>query len=122
MCMRIDTSVTSLNKRTVWKVFDKQPEGIVSLFMATKYPKGKQVQRSAGPAHFVADTDGSARSSHGLYFFTSKALATRMAERWPDSYIARFAVSSEDFMFTNKDLTEAVYARATRVGNYIRVR
>jgi hypothetical protein len=27
MCMEIDDSVTSLNKRTVWKVFDKAGEG-----------------------------------------------------------------------------------------------
>jgi hypothetical protein len=46
MCMHIDPEIKSLNKRTVWKVFDRvEGNRILSLFMAHSYPKGKLIER-----------------------------------------------------------------------------
>jgi hypothetical protein len=115
MCLTIDDSVTSLNKGTVWKVFDRQDGPIVSLFKQVVYPKGKLIERSTGAAR-----EGNT-GHHGLHFFLSKRLAKREASTWHNSYIAKFKVNPTDFMFINPKKTEAMYERATRVGNYIKV-
>jgi hypothetical protein len=115
MCLDIDDSVKSLSKRTVWKIFDKASGKIASLYMAAPYPKGKLVERSSGEPRW-----GNA-GEHGLHFFTSKAIAKRNAKVWSESYIAKFRVDPKDFMYANADKSEAMYARATRVGNYIKV-
>lgn len=74
MCLEINPDVKSLNKRIVWKVFDKLDGKIVSLFQAATYPKGKLVTRDAG----TTNKDG--RGYHGLHFFVSKATAKREAQ------------------------------------------
>ncbi len=119
MCMTIDYSVKSLNKRIMWKVFDKDFGKITSLYMSMEYPKGKLVRRSKGDSIY-RNSDGTFLGTHGLHFYTSKALAKRMASYWPDSYIAKFAVDPADFMFASND-GKAMYERATRIGNYIKV-
>jgi hypothetical protein len=120
MCMIIDDSVMSSNKRTVWKVFDKSNGGtkIVSLYQQAVYPKGKLVERDAGAPRY------NNRGTHGLHFFTTKSQAKRTASNWLDAYIAKFAVDPKDFMFAGRDENagEAMYERATRVGNFIRVK
>lgn len=116
MCLEIDPKVTSLNKRVVWKVFDKPDGKIVSLYMGATYPKGKLVERSPGPA-----SEGG-QCSYGLHFYLSKSRAKREARNWDDSYIAKFAVDPKDFMFVSVDGYEVTYERATRVGNFIKVR
>jgi len=116
MCLDINPEVKSLNKRTVWKVFDRQDNKIVSLYMSATYPKGKLIQRSRGAAVEYG------MGEHGLHFYLSKSIAKKRAAEWPNSYIAEFAVVPEDFMFISVDKTEAMYERATRVGNYIRVK
>jgi len=125
MCMRIDLSVESLNKRVVWKVFDKSSGAIRSLFEYAEYPKRKLVVRSEGPTHVSDDDDlygGHRRSRHGLYFYTSKAAALEEAKRWGGSYIAKFEVDPRDFLHASEDGDRATYERAKRVGNYIKVR
>lgn len=116
MCLEIDYSKKSLNKRIVWKVFDRQGGKIASLFQAAIYPKGKLVNRSVG----VPD-DGNGYGGHGLHFFTSKAFAKAMAYTWAHTYIAKFAVDPADFMFASTDGKEAMYERATRIGNFIKM-
>jgi hypothetical protein len=116
MCLLIDDNVKSLNKRTVWKIFDRAEGYIGSLYMGAKYPKGKMVERSIGPAR---DYD---TGNHGLHFYLSKAIAKKEAAEWVGSYIAKFSVDPKDFMFASVDGREAMYERATRVGNYIRVK
>lgn len=118
MCLQIDDDVLSLNKRIVWKVFDRQQGKIASLYKGAEYPKGKLVERSPGdPTQYGRD-----RAGHGLHFYLSKAIAKREAGYWDGSYIAKFAVDPSDFMFASTDGKEAMYERATRVGNYIKVR
>jgi len=123
MCMAIDESVKSSNKRVVWKVFDIQQGGkILSLFQAFEYPKGKLIERSRN--HDVPtrrNPAGSLLGGEGLHFYSSKAIAVAQAKLWSDSYIAKFAVDPADFMFASVDGKELMYERATRVGNYIRV-
>jgi hypothetical protein len=122
MCLQIDPTVKKLNKRVVWKVFDRGNTAgtgssrlIVSLYRGASYPKGKLVERSKGPSTL----DGA--GLHGLHFFLSKAQAKIEAEFWGHTYIAKFKVNPKDFMFINGRRTEAMYERATRVGNYIKV-
>jgi hypothetical protein len=116
MCLTIDDSVTSLNKRIVWKVFDRSfGNGITSLYQGAVYPKGKLVERSPG----ISNDNGT--GTHGLHFYLSKAIARRNAQGWHDSYIAKFAVDPKDFMFANVDGDKAMYQRATRVGSFIKV-
>lgn len=115
MCFEIDTKAASLNKRIVWKVFDKQGGKIVSLYEAATYPKGKLVERSVGP------TEHNGSAVHGLYFYLSKADAKREATEFPNVYIAKFTVSPKDFLFASACGRVATYERATRVGNFIRV-
>lgn len=119
MCLIIDTSVTSLNKRTVWKVFDRAGSDrrgkIVSLYMAAEYPKGKLIERSSGR---TTAEDGT--GTRGLHFYVSKTRAKREAKLWYKTYIAKFTVDPNDFMFASAD-GEVMYERATRVGNYVRV-
>jgi len=122
MCMTIDPKVKKLSKRVVWKVFDK-PFGrrtIVSLFKGAKYPKGKLVERSPGNTSWT-DFHRLLRSGSGLYFYLTKEIAEQEASKWPDSYIAKFKVSPKDFIFASDDGREAMYERATRVGNFIKV-
>lgn len=116
MCLEIDYSKKSLNKRIVWKVFGRQGGKIVSLFQAAIYPKGKLVNRNVG----IPD-DGYGYSGHGLHFFTSKAFAKALANAWSHTYIAKFAVDPVDFMFASKDGKKAIYERATRIGNFIKM-
>jgi len=124
MCMAIDESVKSSNKRVVWKVFDIQQGGkILSLFQAFEYPKGKLIERSRQrdvPTR-RRSVDGVLLGAEGLHFYSSKAIAVAQAKLWSDSYIAKFAVDPADFMFASVDGKELMYERATRVGNYIRV-
>lgn len=124
MSIVIDESVTSLSKRVVWKVFDKEGLNtrgrIASLFRAAIYPKGKIIERSKGPTKYDVGRGLGSRSEHGLYFYTSKAEALAAAKSWPCTYIAKFAVDPADFMFADGH-GQAVYQRAARVGNYIRV-
>lgn len=115
MCLTIDSNVTSLNKRTVWKVFDKPDGKIVSLYMGATYPKGKLVERSPGPA------SENGQCSYGLHFFLRKSRAKHAAKWYTNSYIAKFAVDPKDFMFVSTDGDEVTYERATRVGNFIKV-
>ena len=122
MCMRIDLSVESLNKRVVWKVFDKSSGAIRSLFEYAEYPKRKLVVRSEGPTHVIDDLYSGTFTHHGLYFYTSKAAALEEANRWEGSYIAKFKVIPKDFLHASEDGDRATYERAKRVGNYIRVR
>lgn len=125
MCLRIDESVKSLNKRIVWKVFDKSgPNGaIVSLFQGYVYPQiGVQVERSHdSDSPFYANSDGSRTGNEGLHFYLSKARALSEAKTWSNSFIARFEVDPADFMFADGE-GAAMYERATRVGPYIKVR
>jgi hypothetical protein len=122
MCLEIDESVTSLNKRVVWKVFDK-PEGgeILSLFQSFKYPKGKLIERSRRELGPTRRFSGALFGNEGLHFYLTKAIAREEASCWGDSYIAKFAVDPSDFMYKSVDGREAMYERATRVGNYIKV-
>lgn len=122
MCMRIDLSVESLNKRVVWKVFDKSSGAIRSLFEYAEYPKRKLVVRSEGPTYVIDDLYRGTFAHHGLYFYTSKAAALEEAKRWGGSYIAKFEVDPRDFLHASEDGDRATYERAKRVGNYIRVR
>jgi hypothetical protein len=117
MCLYINPEVKSMNKHIVWKVFDRQGGKIVSLYMAATYPKGRLIQRSGGSA-----VDEYGTGEHGLHFYLSKAIAKKHAAEWPNSYIAKFAVVPKDFMYISVDKKEAMYERATRVGNYIRVK
>jgi hypothetical protein len=119
MCMDIDESVTSLNKRVVWKMFDRQGGKIVSLFQGATYRKGKLVERSPGETSYT--TGHGRHGTKGLHFFVSKTIAKLQASTWPNSYIAKFVVSPKDFMFASTSREEAMYEKATRVGNYIRV-
>jgi hypothetical protein len=125
MCMRIDESVKSSNKRVVWKVFDRPTGGsgkIVSLYRASKYPKGKLIERSrdhGAPSH---REDRVLLGGEGLHFYSSKTIAVDQAKSGSYTYIAKFAVDPADFMFASDDGRELMYERATRVGNYIRVR
>jgi hypothetical protein len=120
MCNAIDPSVTSLNKRTVWKIFEKQDGKIVSLFMSDVYPKNKLIGRSQGATSYIS-YDGELRTLAGLYFYLSKAAAKREAARWYKSYIAKFKVSPEDFLHASyKYEPVATYERATRVGDFIK--
>lgn len=122
MCLKIDITVTSLSKRTVWKVFDSQNGEIVSLYKGAKYPKGKLIERSRGnPVDKRFPWEGP-RGTHGLHFYTSKARAKAEANIWSSSYIAKFSVDPQDFMYMNASKSEAMYQRATRVGNFIKVR
>jgi hypothetical protein len=116
MCLVIDFSIHSMKNRVVWKVFDRQEGRTVSLYQGAVYPKGKLVIRDAGNVH------SHGHGSHGLHFFTSKSLAKRHAKLWADAYIAKFTVNPLDFMFANASGEEAMYEKATRVGNYIRVK
>lgn len=116
MCMIIDPEVKKLNKRVVWKIFDLVDGKIVSLFQGATYRKGKLVTRDAG----VVNDDG--MGYHGLHFFRSKAKALREAKSWSYSYIAQFAVDPKDFLFASDDGNEAMYEKATRIGDYIKVR
>lgn len=116
MCLIIDYKVKSLNKRIVWKIFDKDSGKIASLYRAELYPKGKLVERSQG-----ASRDAHL-GTHGLHFYLSKAKAAGHAKYWSNSYIAKFAVDPKDFMFADQNGTTAMYERATRIGNYIKVR
>jgi hypothetical protein len=118
MCIDIDFA-KSLSKRTVWKVFDHQGLNsgpIVSLYRGASYPKGEPVERSPGP---VLAKDG--QSANGLYFYVSKAIATREAKNFYCAYIAKFSVDPDDFLFASQCGKVAIYQRATRVGNYIRI-
>jgi hypothetical protein len=121
--MTIDPKVKKLSKRVVWKVFDK-PIGsrIVSLFMGATYPKGKLVERSPGNTSWTDSHRLIFRSASGLYFYLTKEIAEQEASTWSDSYIAKFKVSPKDFIFASDDGREAMYERATRVGNFIRVK
>ena len=125
MCLEIDESVKSLNKRIVWKVFDKSGpnDATASLFQSYVYPRiGVQVERSHdSDSPFYTESDGSRIGREGLHFYLSKARALSEAKSWRDSFIARFEVDPADFMFSN-GADEAMYERATRVGPYIRVR
>jgi hypothetical protein len=123
MSMRIDESVKSSNKRVVWKVFDRTPDGkILSFYQSFEYPKGKLIERSRDhDAPSYRRSDGDLIGSEGLHFYSSKAIAVARAKEWHVSYIAKFAVDPADFMFANKDGSELMYERATRVGNYIKV-
>lgn len=116
MCLDINDSIKSLNKRIVWKIFDKESGKITSLYRAASYPKGKLVERSQGIAR-----EGD-YGVHGLHFYLSKAKALAAAKCWKNSYIAKFAVDPKDFMFADLNGHEAMYERATRIGNYIKVR
>jgi hypothetical protein len=122
--MRIDESVKSSNKRVVWKVFDRPQGGkILSLFLSFEYPKGKLIERSRNrDVPTRRSGDGVLLGAEGLHFYSSKAIAVAQAKTWPDSYIAKFAVNPADFMFASVDGNELMYERATRVGNYIKVR
>lgn len=119
MCLTIDDSVKSLNKRTVWKIFDKPDGKIVSLFQAAVYPKGKLIERS----RFSSSPRNGILGSEGLHFYLSKSQAKREAMNWHVSYIAKFEVDPKDFMFAGRDDSkgQAMYERAKRVGNFIRV-
>ena len=123
MCMAIDESVKSSNKRVVWKVFDIQQGGkILSLFQAFEYPKGKLIERSRNHVPTRRRSgDGVLLGAEGLHFYSSKAIAVAEANTWLNSYVAKFAVDPADFMFASVDGKELMYERATRVGNYIRV-
>jgi hypothetical protein len=114
MCLVIDDRIKSLNKRIVWKVFERRGDKIVSLFQGASYPKGKLIKRSKGEPR----EDG--LGTHGLHFYTTKARALREANFWPGTYIARFAVDPADFMFAGGK-SAAMYERATRIGPYIKV-
>lgn len=119
MCLTIDPNVKSLNKRTVWKVFDKgglSTGKIVSLYQGATYPKGKLIERSRGLTN-----DGNGNGIHGLHFYLNKTLAKQKASFWAGAYIAKFAVNPKDFLFASND-GEAMYERATRIGNFIKVR
>jgi hypothetical protein len=119
MCLDIDDNVKSLNKRTVWKIFDQSGLDcgpIVSLYQGAVYPKGKLTERSPGRAR-----EGNF-GLHGLHFYLSKSAAKRHAACWHSAYIAKFSVDPKDFMFASKCGEEAMYERATRVGGYIRVK
>jgi hypothetical protein len=122
--MLIDESVKSSNKRVVWKVFDRPQGGkILSLYQSFEYPKGKLIERSRDhDASSYRRSDGVLIGNEGLHFYSSKAIAVAVAKTWSDTYIAKFAVDPADFMFTSDDGNELMYERATRVGNYIRVR
>jgi hypothetical protein len=119
MCLIIDNRVKSLNKRTVWKIFDKQGGKIVSLFMAAVYPKGKLIERSRSRLSPRRGDIG----EEGLHFYLSKSKAKREAAGWHGSYIAKFEVDPKDFMFAGTSISkgEVMYERATRVGNFIRI-
>jgi hypothetical protein len=120
MCNAIALSVTSLNKRTVWKIFEKKDGKIVSLFMGGVYPKNKLIGRSQGATSYI-NYEGELRTLAGLYFYLSKAAAKREAATWGDSYIAKFKVSPKDFLHAGSEDPVATYERATRVGNFIKV-
>jgi len=116
--MNINPNVTSLNKRTVWKIFDREGDTtgkIVSLFQAASYPLGKRITRSPG----IANNGG--YGGHGLHFYVTKSLAKKHASFWMNAYIAKFKVNPKDFMFASVCGEEAMYESATRVGKYIRV-
>jgi hypothetical protein len=118
MCLDIDPEIKTLKNRVVWKVFDKEAGKIASLYKGAVYPKGKLVERSPGPTTTIM-YDGKVFGTRGLHFFRSKALALAEARTWHGTYIAKFAVNPADFMFANKE--EAMYERATRIGNFIKV-
>jgi hypothetical protein len=115
MCMMINPNVASLNKRVVWKVFDRQEGKIVSLYKAATYPKGKRIKRDAG----IVNDHG--YGEHGLHFFVTKARAIKEARDFPNTYVAKFKVSPKDFLYAGYD-SEVMYERATRVGNFIKVK
>lgn len=116
MCMVIDPTIKSLNKRFVWKIFDKQNRKIISLYQAASYPLGKRIFRSKGPT--INDWG---YGTNGLHFFLSKTIAKKYASRWGDSYIAKFKVDPKDFLFASHCGEEAMYESATRVGKYISI-
>jgi hypothetical protein len=122
--MRIDESVKSSNKRVVWKIFYRQLGGkILSLFQSFEYPKGKLIERSRVYASAASRSIyGVLIGIEGLHFYSSKAIAVAQAKPWSERYIAKFAVDPADFMFASLDGNELMYERATRVGNYIKVR
>ena len=116
MCMIIDHSVTSLNKRTVWKVFQKETDGrIVSLYMGHPYPLNKKIVRSRGRT-----SDGS-MGTHGIHVYLNKKDALAEAINWQRSYIAKLRVQPSDFLFAGKDSDagKAMYESATRIGTFI---
>jgi len=122
MCLQIDESVKSSRKRTVWKVFDKSTGKIGSLIRGSYYPKGKLIERSRITITVYRHCDGTLYGNEGLHFYSSKAIAVAEANTWLNSYVAKFAVDPADFMFASTDGRELMYERATRVGNYIKVR
>jgi hypothetical protein len=118
MCLEIDDNVKSLNKRTVWKVFDQNGLDfgpIVSLYQGASYPKGKLIERSQGIARHGD------YGHHGLHLYLKKSVAKRNAAGWNSAYIAKFSVDPDDFLFASQCGKVAIYQRATRVGNYIRI-
>jgi hypothetical protein len=124
MCLMIDKRIKSLSQRTVWKVFDQDicrgHKRVVSLFAGTEYPKGKLVTRSEGPRS-ERNYRGDLIGTHGLHFYRTEAIARSVAKTWFNVYIAKCAVDPKDFMFASLDGREAMYERATRVGNFIKV-
>jgi hypothetical protein len=123
MCMVIDESVKSLNKRVVWKVFDRPQGGkILSLYQGFEYPKGKLIERSRSELDPTRrGFSGALIGNEGLHFYLTKAIALEEAAIWSGSYIAKFKVIPKDFMYASVDGREAMYERAWRVGNYIKV-
>lgn len=120
MCLVIDPKVKSLNKRIVWKVFDCGGDTtgrVVSLYRGAKYPKGELIERSPG-----LTTDSAGNGTRGLHFYLSQVLAKKHARYWFPTFIAKFAVDPKDFLFASADGEEAMYERATRVGDYIRIK
>lgn len=122
MCFIIDPTVTSLNKRVVWKVFQRQDGVISSLFLKAIYPKGVRVERSAGATKLPlpAQYGNRMHSSHGVYVYTSKRAALRMAREWDNTYIAKLSVYPAEFLHSDGG-DVAAYTSATRVGNFIKV-
>lgn len=121
MCFIIDPTVTSLNKRVVWKVFQRQGGVISSIYFEAIYPKGVRVERSAGVTKAPSLPFGDRmQSSRGLYVYTSKRAALGMAREWADTYIAKLSVHPAEFLHSDGG-DVASYTSATRVGNFIKV-
>lgn len=115
MCLLVDSQVKSLNKRIVWKIFDR-PEGkLVSLYHAAEYPLNKTITRGC------IDPPLAGILEHGLHFYLTKRAAMAEAKHWASAHIAKFSVDPKDFLAADVDGETVAYHKATRVGKYIRV-
>lgn len=115
MCLTVDPSVKSLNKRIVWKIFDKPNGKIVSLYQAAEYPLNKRIERNR------VEEPSNGILSYGIHVYLTKRAAAANAKFWNDAHIARFSVDPKDFLAADTDGETAAYHAATRTGKFIRV-